>query len=130
MTYLVDTDRVVDYLKGKPNAVELLTRLASKGLAISIITFGEIYEGIYFGQDPKKAEKGFIQFLRGVSILSLSRKIMKNFALIRGTLRQKGELIGDLDMMIAAIAIGYDLVLISGNKKHFQKVKELKLFDA
>ena len=46
MSYLVDTDWVVDYLKGRPDAVELLQSLAPEGLSMSIITYGEIYEGI------------------------------------------------------------------------------------
>lgn len=128
MTYLVDTDFVVDYLKGKPKSVKLLTSLLDKGFAISIITFGEIYEGIYFGRDPKTAQRGFLQFLRGVSVLPLSRRVMKTFALIRGDLRQKRELIGDPDIMIATTAITHNLVLITGNKKDFQKVEGLKLF--
>lgn len=127
MTYLVDTGFVVDYFKGRPKSIELLISLADK-LAISIITFGEIYEGIYFGQDPKSTERGFLQFLRGVSVLLLNRRVMKSFALIRGDLRQKGKLIGDPDIMIAATAITNNLSLITGNKKDFQKVEGLKLF--
>lgn len=128
MIYLVDIDFVVDYLKGRLKSVELLTGLLDKGLAISIITFGEIYEGIYFGKDPKLAQRGFQQFLRGVSVLPLNRRIMKTFALIRGELRQKRELIGDPDIMIAATAITNNLSLISRNRKDFQRVKGLRLF--
>lgn len=130
MSYLVDTDRVVDYLKGKPLSVNLLTSLFGKGLAISIITYGEIFEGIYFGQDPSKAEKGFAQFLGGVGMISLNRKVMKTFAMIRGNLRQKGKLIGDPDILIAATAITYNLALITGNKRDFAKIEKLKLFPA
>lgn len=128
MNYLVDTDRVVDYLKGKPKAVELLTNLLDKGLSISIITYGEIYEGIYFGQDPKSAQRGFLQFLRGVNVLPLNRTTMKEFARIRGKLRQERKLIGDPDIMIAATAIANDFVLLTGNKKDFQRIEDLKLF--
>lgn len=128
MNYLVDTDQVVDYLKGKPKAVELLIGLLDQGLAISIITYGEIYEGIYFGQDPKTAQRGFLQFLRGVNVLPLNRRVMKEFARIRGKLRQEKKLIGDPDIMISATAIVNNLALITRNKKDFQKVEGLKLF--
>lgn len=128
MNYLVDTDRVVDYLKGRPKAVELFTNLLDKGLSISIITYGEIYEGIYFGQDPKSTQRGFLQFLRGVNVLPLNRTVMKEFARIRGKLRQEKKLIGDPDIMIAATAIVNNLTLISGNKKDFQRLERIKLF--
>lgn len=128
MTYLVDTDFVVDYLKGRKQAVDTLNSLAKKGLVISIITYGEIYEGIYFGQDPKSAEKGFLSFLRVVDVLLLNRTIMKRFALIRGWLRQKGKLIGDPDLIIAATAVANSLILITRNKKDFQNIEGVALF--
>lgn len=56
MKYLVNANCVVDYLKGRPNAQELLDKLFHDGLAISINTYGEVYEGIYFGLNPKKTE--------------------------------------------------------------------------
>ena len=46
MSYLIDSDWVADYLRGRPDAVALLPTL--DGRAISLITFGEIYEGIYY----------------------------------------------------------------------------------
>jgi len=52
MKYLVDSDWVVDYLAGKQQAVSLLTFVWPDGIAISLITLGEIYEGIYYGRDP------------------------------------------------------------------------------
>ena len=66
MNYLGDSDWVAAYLKGRPDAVTLLGGL--DGRAISLITFGEIYEGIYYGADPKASEAGFRRFLRGVVV--------------------------------------------------------------
>jgi predicted nucleic acid-binding protein len=105
VNYLVDSDWVADYLKGRPQAVQLLTSLAHEEISISIVTYGEIYEGIYYGQDPEASERGFIQFLRFVPVLSLTRRIMKRFARLRGELRTKGQLIDDPDILIAATAV-------------------------
>ena len=48
MTYLVDSDLVADYLVAKPQATELLLALIQEGMGVSLITIGEIYEGIYY----------------------------------------------------------------------------------
>jgi hypothetical protein len=45
VTYLIDSDWVSSYLNGRPEAVELLASLRQDGLAISLVTCGEIYEG-------------------------------------------------------------------------------------
>ena len=55
MSYLLDSDWVADYLKGKPQAVALLDRLREDGIAISLITYGEIYEGIYYASRASAA---------------------------------------------------------------------------
>ena len=42
MTYLVDSDWLADALKGLPDATKLLTQLGMSGMAISLISYGEI----------------------------------------------------------------------------------------
>lgn len=69
MKYLIDSDYVADYLSARPQATELLTTLTKEGTTISLITFGEIYEGIYYGHDPQKTKDVFNRFLRFVDIL-------------------------------------------------------------
>jgi len=74
MSYLVDSDWVADWLKGRQVAIDLLTALAPDGLAISIITLGEIYEGIYYGQNRQRHERGFRQFRRLVKVLPITER--------------------------------------------------------
>ena len=45
MPYLVDSDVLIDLLAERPETLELLTRLAPEGLAMSMITYLEVYEG-------------------------------------------------------------------------------------
>ena len=80
MKYLVDTDWIAAYLKGRHPFQQVLTELAADGLAISLITYGEIYEGIYFGTSPKAQATGFQRFLRLITVLPLNRLIMRRFA--------------------------------------------------
>ena len=46
MTHIVDSDWVVDWLGGREAAHELLDSLRSEGLVISVVTYGEVYEGL------------------------------------------------------------------------------------
>lgn len=128
MTYLIDSDWVADWLAGKLHATRLITNLSGQGIAISLITFGEIYEGIYYARDPSAAEAGFQQFLREVEVRPLSRRIMRRFARIRGELRRLGQLIPDPDILIAATALQHDLILLTRNVKDFQRIPDLRLY--
>jgi tRNA(fMet)-specific endonuclease VapC len=86
MTYLVDADYVVDYLKGQRNVPEMLATLLPDGIAVSIITFAEVYEGIYYGQKRTQYEQALRQFLRGVDLLGITRPIARQFVILRGQL--------------------------------------------
>ncbi|MBI3913582.1 MAG: type II toxin-antitoxin system VapC family toxin [Chloroflexi bacterium] len=127
MNYLIDSDWVADYLKGRTEALDFLRSLGAEGLAISLVTYGEIYEGIYYGPNAESHEAGFRKFLQWVDVLPLNRRIMQRFARIRGQLRKQGQLIGDPDILIAATALHNDLTLVSRNLKHFQRIANLKL---
>lgn len=113
---------------GHPAVVQLLPPLIQAGAAISIITFGEIYEGIYYSRDPERAENGFRNFLRGVEVLPLNRTTMKCFARIRGDLRRRGNLISDPDLLIAATALTRGLILVTRNRRHFQPIPGLSIY--
>ena len=127
MTYLVDTDDVAAWLKGRPAAVQLLTTLRTDGLAISDITDGEISEGIDYGRDPTAAEQGFRHFLRRVTVLPTNRTSMRRFGRLRGALRAQGQLIGDMDLLIAATALAANLILVTRNRRHVERIADLRL---
>lgn len=127
MTYLVDSDWIADYLKGRQQAVQLLDSLFRDGMAVSIISFAEIYEGIYYGSDPKRNEEIFAHFLQGVDVLGINRPVARRFAMVRGSLREAGQLIPQPDIFIAATALHYDLSLVTRNISDFQRIPGLKI---
>jgi tRNA(fMet)-specific endonuclease VapC len=129
MKYLVDSDVLVAYLKGRQDAVTLLQQLFSEGLAISATTFGEIAEGIYYGTDSKQHEAAFRRLLRGLTVLSVNRQVAARFAQLRGELRQQGQLIPDADLLIASTALRHTLVLVTRNRQHFERIRGLQLYD-
>lgn len=127
MSYLIDSDYVADFLKGRPDAILLLSGLPRDQIAISVITFGEVTEGITFGQDRQRHEQGFRQFLRIADVLPLSRITMRRFATIRGALRVQGDLIPDMDLLIGATAIATARTLVTRNRRHFNRLQAFGL---
>lgn len=121
---------MADWLNGQRAAVRLLSTLHPEGLAISLITYGEIYEGIYYGRDSTRSAQVFRQFLRGVDGLPLNRSIMQRFARVRGELRRTGRLIGDPDILIGVTALHHDLILLTRNLDHFRRILNLKLYQS
>lgn len=129
--YLVDTDWIVDVLHGQRAATDLLISLAPQGLAVSLISYGELYEGAYFARNPALALEGLHSFFQGKDLLDLTRSVMERFALIRGSLpRPRRQQIGDMDLLIAATALSHDLTLLTRNVKDFRHIPGLKIYSA
>lgn len=128
MTYLIASDWVIDYLKGRLDATALLKGLRPHGIAISAATFGEVYQGVFYGTDRKNDETVLRRFLVGVRILPIDRYVARRFAITRGFLHSSGLGIDDLDTLIAATALYHDLTLVTRNLRHFQRIPGLKLY--
>jgi len=126
--YLVDSDRLIDAISGIRSALEVLERLAPDGLAISIVTLGEISEGAYMFLDPERHLPSLRTFVTGYAILLLDEPSVTHFARVRALLRQSGNLIPDMDLLIAATALRYGLILVTRNVRHFQRVPDLRIY--
>ncbi|MGH2371098.1 MAG: type II toxin-antitoxin system VapC family toxin [Chloroflexota bacterium] len=127
--YLVDTDWIVDCLHGQQAALQTIADLAPQGLAISLITYGELYEGAYYARDPRQAMASLRKFLRRVRRLTLTVAVMERFGVVRGGLpRVVRDQIGDMDLLIAATALHHDLTLVTRNLRDFSRVPGLKLY--
>ncbi len=127
--YLVDTDWIVDVLHGNEPAIQTLLELAPQGLAISLISYGELYEGAYYAPNPQVALEGLGTFLQGKELLPLTTAIMERFGILRGQLtRSLRRQIGDMDLLIAATAITHDLTIVTRNLRDYQPIPGVKLF--
>jgi tRNA(fMet)-specific endonuclease VapC len=125
--YLVDTDWVIHYLHGHTAIMARLDELQLQGLALSIIALAELYEGVYYSRDPEGDEQDLNNFLRGVTVLGIDEDICKTFGRERGRLRATGTLIGDLDILIAATALNHNLMLLTNNRRHFERIDGLRI---
>jgi len=127
VSYLIDTNWVISFLNGKADAVGLLGNLANEGIAISIITWGEIYEGLLSASSQQHRLAQFESFVATVDLLTLNTDVAQQYGTIRSHLRLQGLLIPDNDIWIAATALAYNYTLVSQDK-HFSRVPNLTLY--
>ena len=123
----MDTDWVADYLADRREERLFIVSLRRDGIAISIITYGEIYDGIHGGRDPASAERELQTFPTTAPVLPLNRPIMRRFAPLRGAMRQRHDVVGDPDLLIAATAIQSGRTLVTRNLRDFQRIPGLAI---
>ena len=127
MSYLVDTDILIDALHGQAATGNWIAAHADAGLAISMVSVCEIYEGAYRAPDPAAHVVALRRFLLDFRRLTLTEAIADIFARERATLRRQGWLIPDMDLLIAATAMAHDLTLATRNTRHFARLPTLRL---
>jgi tRNA(fMet)-specific endonuclease VapC len=129
MAYLVDSDWLIDYLVGDPRAAALLERLADSGLAISIITYMEAYQGVLRSSHPDEAAKKFDVLLRAIRLVSISTAVARRCAKIREELRSRDRRVRSraIDLLIAASAIEHRLTLVTRNEGDYKDIPGLDL---
>jgi tRNA(fMet)-specific endonuclease VapC len=125
--YLVDTDWVIHYLNGHAEIVTRLQEFGPQGIALSLISLAELYEGVIYSRDPGKSEAGLQAFLRGVELLGLDDETTRFFGRERGRLRAKGQSIGDFDLLIGATAVRHGLAVLTNNRRHFELIQDLQI---
>lgn len=130
MSYLADSDVIIDFLRSQPQAISLFKRISSQNISISVASWAEIMYGIRKSKIAgQKQLDQFKQLLesRQIDILPLEEKVADEFVTLKLGLEKKGKRLADFDLFIAATAISGSLTLITGNKKHFSRIPGLKL---
>jgi tRNA(fMet)-specific endonuclease VapC len=127
MPYLIDSDWVIDYLAGGAESLQLLESLADEGIAISILTYMEVYQGILRSPQPKEVEASLAGFLSSVPIIPVSLEVAQRCARLRELLRVQGRRVNQraIDLLIAATALEYDLTLITRNSRDYADIPGL-----
>jgi predicted nucleic acid-binding protein len=123
--YLLDTDICIEFLRNNKKVVGLIRGF--KELHISAVTLSELFFGIYNSNNEKKHKAKIADFLSNVSLLETNFSISNNFGKIKTSLKNKGFLAGDFDMMNAAFALTYDMTLVTRNIRHFKNIDGIKL---
>ena len=127
VSYLFDSDRVIALLKGVPAAIELFSALGPASVSISVITYAEVSEGLDVTSGSRQAT-GWWDFLAFAEVLPVDRSVADTFASLRKALRSTGNLIPDLDLLIGATALEHDLMLVTGNLRHFERIPDLRVY--
>ncbi len=129
MKYLLDTDWLLDVIGRVPAAARTIEELRPRGLGVSIVSHGELLEGVFgYPDTDARLAAELYAFLVQFDTVPLSDPIMERFGRTRSELRRSGRLIPDLDLLIAATAVHHDVILLTRNLRHFARIPDLRLY--
>lgn len=123
MLHILDTDTASYIIKGRHPRVEAkLAALDPSLVCISVITRAELLLGLKQLPPAHRLHIGVRRFLRIVRVLSWGSEAADYYADIRHELKSTGQIIGELDMMIAAHSLAATAILVTNNTRHFERI--------
>jgi len=128
--FVLDTNACIQIVRGR--CEPLHSRLEQghwKDLALCSIVWAELLVGAHLSPRGYEQERTRIEPFRQLPLLPFDQTAAEHYAEIRTHLQRVGQLIGERDLMIAAITRAHGLTLITHNIREFERVPGLAFED-
>jgi len=122
--YLLDTNIVIALFAGESSIIDRFQYAGE--LFLPGVVLGELYYGAFRSSRVDDNIKRIGAFARANVILDCNIDVAVRYGEIKNNLRKKGRPIPENDIWIAAIAMQYDLTLITRDA-HFEQIDDLVL---
>jgi len=89
----------------------------------SCITAGELFYGAAKSRDPITNRELVHRFLNTLPILDINLNASEFFGILRADLEIRGQRLPDADLWIGAIARAHRAIVVTGNARHFARMR-------
>lgn len=110
--YLLDTDAVIDFLKGVLPSMDLVKEIHGRGddLCVCDIVVAEVYGGL-----PPTPSQEAAEFLERCRYLTTGRDTARQAGQWRNAYRARGRVLSITDALIAATAREHQAIVVTGD---------------
>ncbi len=129
MTYLLDTNFCIELLNQKESqAARKLASVSPQDVRLCSVVKAELYHGAYkSGRESNlKLIRTFFSLFESLAFDDLSAE---TYGTLRTTLEKGGKIIGPNDLLIASIALAYNVTLVTHNTSEFSRIPNLSIED-
>ena len=125
---ILDSDACIEILRGN---VEVIAkrRTVADNVATTWITASELAFGAEKSREPARNVTLVTEFLATVPVLGLDLPAALEFGRRKVLLERAGMRIADADLLIAAIALARGASVVTGNRKHYERIEGLRTED-
>ncbi len=128
MKYLLDTNICIYYMKGLFGLDEKFKKAGYNNCCISEITLAELKFGVGNSEHKEKNRLVLDTFISGIRIFPIINSL-DVYAKEKARLRREGNIVDDFDLLIGATAITNNLILVTNNFQHFNRMRNIKIED-
>lgn len=125
---ILDTDVCIELLRGNVRVIERRRRTPDE-VATTWITACELAYGAAKSRAPESNRALVVAFLATLPILELDWAAAERFGRLKADLERAGTLLADADLLIATITLARGAGLVTGNRRHYERIPELRIED-
>ena len=129
MIYMLDSNTCAFIMNERYSVVERFRQALPNGVCVSTIVLSELEYGVRKSSAQERNRNKLSALCSLLSIFSYDTQATAEYGLIRSELERRGQVIGSLDMLIAAHAKSLALTLVTNYTNEFKRVNGLKLED-
>ena len=130
MSYLFDTNVCIELLRGdSPQLRATMLSHQPSQIEIPAIVEAELLHGALKSLRVAENLRAVKAFLNQFAIVPFDSAAAAHYAATRRTLEQAGQIIGPLDLLIAATALAVDGILVTHNTTEFSRFPALRVED-
>jgi tRNA(fMet)-specific endonuclease VapC len=122
----LDTNIVIAYLNGN-QAIANKLKTCIPNIGISSLVLGELLYGARASKRKEENRAKIYELLKIIQIVDFNPASAEQYSHIRFNLKEIGRPTGEVDALIAAIALAHNAILVTDNIKHFKNIEGLKL---
>jgi len=127
MNLLIDTDVLSFTYKKDSRSTLYESYLKENFLIISFMTLAELNLWTVRNNWGEKRKNNLAEFLKDYLVIYADEKLCEIWAEIKSDAHRKGRPIETADAWVAAVALMFDIPLVTNNRKHFENVGNLKI---
>lgn len=127
MKYLLDTNVLIAMFKDQHGIRESIKNASFEECAVSEMTIGELYVGVYKGKNIKQLRE--VEFVKKHFRILSTSPIIEMYGKVRADLELKGTKIDSMDCLIGCTALFHNLTIVTHNSKHLDRIPGIKLID-
>ncbi len=127
MSYLLDTDTCIYWLRNRQSVRERVRERGWNQISICVITVAELYYGAYNSNRVTENLARAEFFIQNLPVLPLNDTALRRFGELKAELRRIGQPIADFDLLIASVALAESYILVTKNTRHYDRIPELQL---
>ncbi len=125
---VLDTDTCIGLLRGRNEVIERRV-IEPDDVVTTWVTASELFFGAARSVQPESNAALVVRFLGTLPVLGLDLASARVFGEVKARLTAKGQIVADADLFIGSVALSRGATIVTGNRRHYERIPGLVLED-